>query len=227
MDKRVIITFVGGAAVGGAVAWWLTKQHYENLIIEVEGSESYIPGNENKTVPGPEEDTEEDKGLTIDYNPPEFKHYKPSSYKDITEAAKKYRSEFWDNPPEFSAEDGWEMGDTDDDGLYPKEEPAERPFVITEEQFSETQLDYDKVTLFYHSGDGTILEESVPYEEFDQKMIEDAIGTDNVEILKKKMEEAEDPEKDVEIYIRNERLGIDYMIIAEPGSFGKDRIGAS
>ena len=225
MDKRVITAFVGGAAVGGAVAWWLTKQHYENLVLEVEGSESYIPGNEDKTVPGPEEDVKKESDA-VEYTPVEFTHYKPSPYKDIVEAASKYRSEFWDNPPEFSAEDGWEMGDTDD-GQYPKEEPADRPFIISEEQFSETQLDYDKVTLFYHSGDGTILEESVPYEEFDQKMIEDAIGTDNVEILKKKMQEAEDPNKDVEVYVRNERLGIDYMIIAEPGSFGKDRIGAS
>lgn len=209
MTKREELYFLAGAAVGGMAAWWLTKYHYEHLVIEVEGSESYIPGNEDKTLPGPEED--------VDNGYPErertFTHYKAPDKNELEKLAIKYRSSYWDNPPELNAEDGWEEGDSE----YPKEEPADHPYIIPEEEFSEGRLTYDKVTLFYHGGDNTLIEEGIPYEEFDQQLVEQSIGSDNVEALKLSEEGI--------IYVRNERLGIDYMIIMERDSYGKEILG--
>lgn len=211
MTKREGLYFAAGAAVGGVVAWLLTKYHYEHLVIEVEGSESYIPGNEDKTLPGPEEDVQND---TEPEKERVWTNYKAPAQEELEKLATKYRSDYWDNPPEFNAEDGWEEGDSE----YPKEEPADKPYIIPEEEFSEGRLTYDKVTLFYHSGDNTLLEEGVPYEEFDQSMVEQAIGTENVEALKLSEEGI--------IYVRNERLGIDYMIIMERDSYGQEILGA-
>lgn len=211
MTKREGLYFVAGAAVGGVVAWLLTKYHYEHLVIEVEGSESYIPGNEDKTLPGPEEDVQND---TEPEKERVWTNYKAPAQEELEKLATKYRSDYWDNPPEFDAEDGWEEGDSE----YPKEEPADHPYIIPEEEFSEGRLTYDKVTLFYHSGDNTLLEEGVPYEEFDQSMVEQAIGTENVDAL-------ESSEEGI-IYVRNERLGIDYMIIMERDSYGQEILGA-
>ena len=211
MTKREGLYFAAGAAVGGVVAWLLTKYHYEHLVIEVEGSESYIPGNEDKTLPGPEEDVQND---TEPEKERVWTNYKAPAQEELEKLATKYRSDYWDNPPEFDAEDGWEEGDSE----YPKEEPADKPYIIPEEEFSEGRLTYDKVTLFYHSGDNTLLEEGVPYEEFDQSMVEQAIGTENVEALKLSEEGI--------IYVRNERLGIDYMIIMERDSYGQEILGA-
>lgn len=211
MTKREGLYFAAGAAVGGVVAWLLTKYHYEHLVIEVEGSESYIPGNEDKTLPGPEEDVQND---TEPEKERVWTNYKAPAQEELEKLATKYRSDYWDNPPEFNAEDGWEEGDSE----YPKEEPADKPYIIPEEEFSEGRLTYDKVTLFYHSGDNTLLEEGVPYEEFDQSMVEQAIGTENVDAL-------ESSEEGI-IYVRNERLGIDYMIIMERDSYGQEILGA-
>ena len=211
MTRREVLYFAAGAAVGGIVAWLLTKYHYEHLVIEVDGSESYIPGNEDKTLPGPEEDVKNDAEPEKERV---WTNYKAPAQEELEKLAIKYRSDYWDNPPEFNAEDGWEEGDSE----YPKEEPADKPYIIPEEEFSEGRLTYDKVTLFYHSGDNTLLEEGVPYEEFDQSMVEQAIGTENVDALKLSEEGI--------IYVRNERLGIDYMIIMERDSYGQEILGA-
>ena len=215
MTKRDVIIFVAGAAVGGAVAWLIAKDHYTNFEIALpavefekkEEKQEEASNNFEKVV---------DETATVEGfrggKKPVFSHEEMLKKEELEKLAEKYRSKFWDNPP---AGIDWEVGDAPP----PKEGPADAPFIISEEDFSEGCLTNDKVTLYYHALDDTMIEEGVPYEEFDQKMVEDAIGEKNINALKASDEGI--------IYVRNEGLGIDYMIIMERDSYGADVLGAS
>ena len=202
MTKRDGIIFATGLAIGGVIGWFLAKDHYTHL--EIKLPEVELPEKKEQ---------ESEQAPTVEYHAEKavFAHDDALKKEDLNKLAEKYRSKFWDNPP--SGID-WEAGDVPP----PKEGPADAPYIIPEEEFSEGRLDYDKVTLYYHAMDNTMIEEGIPYEEFDQKMVEDAIGEKNIEALK--------TSADGMIYVRNEGLGIDYMIIMERDSYGAEVLGA-
>lgn len=216
MTRKDVFIFAAGAAVGGAVAWLIAKDHYTHL--EIELPEYDIPEkpkeekNKEELADEAGESTTENRAKKV-----VFEHDDLLRKEDLDKLVAKYsKSQFWNNPHPLEIiekDDVWEMDEP------PKEGPADEPYIISEEEFSEGMLSNDKVTLYYCAMDDTLIEEGVPYEEFDQKTVEDAIGGKNVDALK-----ASD---DGIIYVRNENRGIDYMIIMERDSYGADVLGAS
>lgn len=83
---------------------------------------------------------------------------------------------------------------------YVKGEPSALPdpYPITEEQFDETRLDFDKVYLTYYGKDATLAEdEDIIFEDIDYY-----IGLKNLDLF---------DDRGI-IYIRNEKHGTDYQV---------------
>ena len=89
---------------------------------------------------------------------------------------------------------------------------VEEPYVMSHEQFEEEMREFDKITLYYYEADDVLADE-------DDSIIEDAanvIGPTSIDTFGD--EDNEDPDI---IYVRNERLGIDYEIIRIKKSYSE------
>lgn len=94
----------------------------------------------------------------------------------------------------------------------PPEDYPEEPIVITEEDYSERELSFEKFEADYYVGDNTLVDEN---EEI--MNIEDIVGYEKIE------EFVADESEDV-LYIRNASSGSDYMIKKVFGNYS-DIIG--
>lgn len=85
--------------------------------------------------------------------------------------------------------------------------PSDRPYVISLEEFSEEMDNFDKLTIYYYTGDDTLVDEG-------ETVISDidmAIGQDNITgCLNEGLEV---------LYVRNERMAIDYEVVCLFKSF--------
>ncbi len=86
---------------------------------------------------------------------------------------------------------------------------CKNPYIITEEEFSSEKLHYDKISAVYYA-DGTLVDE-------DEEMIEinDTVGYDALDELV----------NNETVYVRNERLGIDYMVTQTNNSYADYILG--
>ena len=91
-----------------------------------------------------------------------------------------------------------------DDLKYGSEIENRPPYPITEEQYEETRLDLDKLTLTYFEGCGTLADDDIVFKDADY-----CIGRENLSLF---------DESDV-IYIRNEKAGCDYEVRMEQGTY--------
>lgn len=94
--------------------------------------------------------------------------------------------------------------DTDDeeysDEDHPIEEPREDPYLITEDEYATTKLYYGKGELYYFARDGIITDdEEEPLYDYEKYIGQSAIY---------ELDTSQDS-----IYVRNERLGEDYLIV--------------
>lgn len=90
-----------------------------------------------------------------------------------------------------------------------------QPFVISKEEFNAGELDFDQTTITYYAADDTLVDER-------EKVIEDvelAVGEDN---LKRFGQGSGDNNV---LYVRNEKLELDFEILKARGSYAQDRLG--
>jgi hypothetical protein len=86
------------------------------------------------------------------------------------------------------------------------------PYVISFEDFCESEDAHDKITITYYAGDGVLVDE-------DEEIIDDVerlVGENN--LINKFGEGSDDPDV---LYVRNERLAIDYEVIRQHTSYGE------
>lgn len=79
-------------------------------------------------------------------------------------------------------------------------EVVKEPYPITQEQYDESRLDFDKVCISYYDGDGTLADDDIIFHDLEHR-----IGLNNLKLF---------DEEDV-IYIRNESAGTDYEVVCE------------
>lgn len=84
-----------------------------------------------------------------------------------------------------------------------------RPYVVSQQEFLDGEVGYDQVTVTYYSGDGQLCDEN------EQIMddIEGSVGIDNLDRFGLQSEDENI------VYVRNERIGLDYEIIRDPGLY--------
>lgn len=93
-------------------------------------------------------------------------------------------------------------------GDRPPEDYPDEPFVITEEDFSERELYFEKIECDYYLGDGALVDEA------DELLnIDDTIGYDNLESFINSDESV--------MYIRNAHLSTDYLVTKIGGSYSE------
>lgn len=91
----------------------------------------------------------------------------------------------------------------------PKEDYPDEPFEITEEDFSERELSFEKVEADYYMDDSALVDDTE-----EMINIEDCVGYKNIQRFR------EDNNKDI-MYIRNPNLGTDYLVTKLSGSYSE------
>lgn len=92
---------------------------------------------------------------------------------------------------------------------------GDRPYVISAEQFSEENAHFDKISLTYYEDDCTLADEG-------DEIVTDVDETVGRENLDKFGELSDDPEV---VYVRNEKIAVDYEIIRLSKSYSDTVMG--
>jgi len=209
-----IALFALGFSIGGFTLMTLTEKHYEHICDEeIEKAKEFYEEKFKKEVDDIyyswEAQQELDEETVEDIN----KDYDSGFLKDTLE-------EIIDGVEDDEEQELLNNAIGDDgiieiDGeeynitIDTNEPICEVPYVITEEEFSSEKLHYDKMSAVYYA-DGTLVNE-------DEEMIEigDTVG---YEVLDELI-------NNDTVYVRNEKLGIDYMITSTNNSYADYILG--
>lgn len=205
-NTKIILSFIGGAAVGSLICFALLKEKYENLANEeIEHMNNYYEEelkNVREVVEEIKESEEQEKRTYVDY----VKKYSPDEI---------VKDKYYDMPyPDVIDEDYHE-----DDS--PPEDPPENdllyeePFVISREDFDDTYAHFDKITITYYEQDDVLADSQ-------DEVIPDIESVVGYEALCRFGDMSDD---DNIVYVRNGRLGSDYEIILAQESYTESVLG--
>lgn len=182
---KTFMIFTIGVATGAGSAILIMKNKYEKLVQEEIDS---IREVQDRKKDNSEEKSvwvidDEDKTIMIDY----------------AEMAGTY--------------DGGTIQDhyISEDQLKEARADADKPYIISVEDFSEEMPHYDKETILYYEVDNTLADNN-------DEIIQDVSGTIGDNALESFGVDSDD--EDI-VYIRNGRLGIDYEVIRQHKSFAE------
>lgn len=231
---RDIWKYVGvgvvSAGVGGGVAWFFTRRHYEAILRDLEELENaHVEELEEDLEMAPgvvyerpvgfyeEEEREEADEDTRNQYQTYYSHVRDYTKPDIYELAEQYLAER-EHPEEDEPEEDEEMikDEMAEHGTIeqrPKREMRREPYLISENEFAygEELSSQDKVTITYYAGDDTLCDTD------ESELIMSDIAGDCIY-------QAFGPGVDT-IYIRNERLGIDYEVVWDPRAYSSAVLG--
>ena len=92
---------------------------------------------------------------------------------------------------------------------------SEEPYILHEDEWSEVQHDYTRETLTYYAGDNTLVDEK------DDPIltIDDTVGDANLQRFGHGTEDART------VFVRNERLHIDFEVLKHDGKYAEEILG--
>ena len=194
MNAKQLLYFLAGFAIGGGLAWYLTKEKYitENKEDLEDVKAYYKKINEEKN-----EEKDEQLNVTVEVENDPYETVK-SLY-----SAKEQMFQDYTN---FTDDEEDEPGEEDfpDEELYPAE-PLSAPYVISEDQYVHEKRAYDKANLYFFENDKVVTDENYdPIPDY-----ESLVGKD----LGAKFKIIDRHDEKIEyIYIRNDSIGCDYEI---------------
>lgn len=235
MNWKLIGAFFVGGVIGGVGTWYGVKTHYKNAADEeIAAMNDYYREKikkleaENTTeIVLPSDLTEEKKEeiLNLLKQAPNgvvcTDEGQKSTYEHI---AKQYNTMYKEKPSleslaaqtEYPTEDDETPDDILEEGIECVREPNPSelpgPTIITEEDFA-SDWRFEKATITYYSGDQTLADE-------DDTMIDDIAGTVSQEALDLLVGEDLDA-----VYVRNEKLGMDYEITLNYNDYSEVVLG--
>lgn len=109
---------------------------------------------------------------------------------------------------DIKKEDFDEMKERLEKGEHPEEEHDE-PYILSVEEFEDGRPGYDSIGLSYYDGDDSLVDDSEELVDVDE-----TVGADNLKAFADSDEDS--------MYIRNDKLGVDYEIIRVDGNFYDD-----
>jgi hypothetical protein len=206
MNTRInnIAIFGVGVIVGAVTSYLLTKKKYEQQIAEEHAEimgelEKPWPNNAEKKIDQVLEDMKEKDYKEV------VKPYSPTASKpDIFDYIKGNKE----------VKKYIEYAKPVRDVNYNKPATGE-PYVISVEEFSEGKENYDKSTIYYYEADETLADEN-------EETITDVIATVGRDSLNAFGVNSGD---DDIVYVRNEKIGIDYEVIRIKGSYQEIVLG--
>lgn len=220
--KNLIIYGIG-AATGAFIAIKMLEDHYAAIADEeIEAVKNMAREKIKEIEKKYEKDTEEVKEV-IKKNEEVVNNvykkmardYTKPNLEEIAERAKKIA----DEEKEYPREDD-DMDELEEE-MYEKEAESDKlnerydvdPYLITEEEFSNENLHYEKETLWYYLEDKVLCNDS-------EELVDDVealIGEDTLEFIN----------DDQTIYIRNDRQGSDFEIVCVKKAYSVEVMGGS
>ena len=222
------LIFVGGGAVGGGLAWFFTKHHYEKTIDErveelvrpeKEFYQNQIEEKEGKITFNAIEDENDENETENDIRSEDVTWGGEDSYTEMMNRRKAELAErmaFKNNLDRVrydtlykSSESISEKQEEEVDEVRLQkndDDPGDDIYVITSEQFTKERYGFDKVTLYWWE-----LERILSEEDYDI--------LDVPEILGSRWEQHIGEEEQDVVYVRNESLETDYEVIVQHESF--------
>lgn len=193
-----ILLFGGGAVAGFAAGWFLAKRKYEAYAKdEIDSVKKYYL----------DKHLEHEKALKeIKKDQKELDEAIGTKFDEVVEEYKKKLGE-----QTVITDCGKEDEEVKAESEAPEEEPAEKPFMISEDEFLNDKNEYEKISLTYFTMDDTLADDC------DEMVdIEETISTD----IFNQIAESDDGD----YYVRNDTLQCDYEIIKVDQSY-KERYG--
>jgi len=203
-NLRSIVMFALGAGAGSFITWRVLKEQYDVLLLsEIESVKEVYGrgGSDPKEYHGDGTDLVDEGFYTSNSEPPVLKE------------RMKYKRYVKENTPYNEIRKA-------NEGLLAnlaEPEPADKDtscYVISISQFGAEREDYETLSLSYYEGDDTLADEK-------DEIIQDVIGTVGEGLLCFG-DQSEDPDV---VYVRNERLGIDYEIVRLHKSYQETVLG--
>ncbi len=244
--NKLIFTHISALIVGGAIGFIIAKQYFKEYYSAIAQEEidsvreTFKKYKESTTelksdiiVKGHNEQAK--SAIIFDENHGEeaYKRAKeinpsgPLTRSSIepmnpSEQAKRNYNLIHPTEPEVEATDDEEDADNDDSEDHLEEIAKEitpdidsidrsEPYIITEEQYENEFEQHDKVSIYYYLLDDTLCDENQEIME----EIDDTVGWDCFKVLEMQMQ----------CWVRNEPLGIDYEILAVRNSYSQDVLG--
>jgi len=226
MNGKLVLSFVGGLAVGAAAGffaakWILEKQKDEEVQEAWSNARSYAESRE-KELRTLKEKLRDIQEVAKESSEEEEKRAEGLDIKKIRSDARKavqsYRRNVFDDPPtkeevkSIDAESEDEindlLNDLEDDDIYfedsPHEDPPlrEDPYVISTDEFVANDRNYDQDTLYLYQNGVVVDEAGELVDDFDRK-----IGTENREDLDRLWDSSGC------VLIRNEMEYTDYEVL--------------
>lgn len=222
MNLRYFAAFFAGGVLGGIGTWYGVKKHYETIANEeIESVKKYYYDCLEKA----EKDNLNEELETYETDSAEEENDQ-SSYKTKTDYTSYYKNnkpplevlkasmEFPDD--DINTEDYVEFHGEDTQEVECVAEPDPKtlsgPTIISEEEYT-SDWRLEKVTITYYSGDETLADE-------DDTIIDDVDRLVSYEALKLLVDEDLDA-----VYVRNERVSIDYEVVLNNGRYSEIVLG--
>ena len=214
MIKEAII-FAAGAAVGSVVAWQILKKEYQlEAQEEVQSMELYYKNKYGEIPPATK--VEEKPATPKNVDIPVGDKTEPELFSGLPRNV--YRNYGNRQSVDEILKAASELPDEE-----PPKEPRLEPYIITPEEYNNRSNKYEQISITYYEGDDTLIEDDGhphPADEIDEMggfrmNIDEYVGRDNLE----------NPDDDDVIYIRNERLGVDFEVNIDPRSYNSDILG--
>lgn len=202
MNKQFII-FITGAVLGAVVGIYSykavgEKAHEERLQQELEEIRDL---KERAAMKLNENKPEEEAAVTI-------KEVDADYYDEEDEELRDQYEEYDDINKRYS--------DVTYNTCFDNEDSiCSEPYIIEVDEFFNGKVNYDKVTLTYYDRDGSLVDES-------EELVHNVVDTIGEEALFEFGNKSDDPNV---VYIRNEKLAIDYEIIRVFNSYAEDVLG--
>lgn len=209
-----LLLFVAGVGIGSFVTRALIKKKYEDLIDEEIASVREHLTNKKEVVEESEECVDEN-GMPYKKYPVENTPKTPLDVRRERVTRENYNnltSIYKTDPAELEHP----MDDDEDYDCSKNRGDMRAPYVISLGEFNEEMNHFDKTTIYFYEDDEVLTEEN---EEVINN-VNDIVGRDSLEKFGCM---SEDPEV---VYVRNEKLGIDYEVIRLSRSYAETVLGA-
>ena len=226
MNTKMILAFIGGAAIGSLVCFALIKEQYDVLLEEelkamkdhYEKELELVDADYTEELRGlvSELDDEEKKmdqyvDYVKKYSSPQEQVIKMQEHRGAR-ASMKLSEELTDEDmlPDDILKD---LEDADDqfkdyvDSRHPEDDPAEEPYTISYVEFANENQHYDKITIMYYDADGVLTDD-------DNDVIPDVDGLVGLDNLNNFGKYSKDPNV---VHVRNEKRNVDFEICLAPG----------
>lgn len=137
------------------------------------------------------------------------------AYQGDSEAIKRLAEKLEVEDNEEGEEDPHEPEESFDLEEEKKTRTPDRPYVITEDEFTDGEPAYTPIEVTYFEGDDVLVDDQ-------SKPITDIDGTIGIENLSRFGDGSRNPDV---VYIRNERLGADFEVIRSQGKYTREVLG--